>query len=382
MRRRLSVSDAPVDWLVLLSTVALLLFSVALVYSAGASIGAEKFGSSHYFLQQQALRAGLSIATIIALMFVDYRFWKRLASGLLWGSIGLLLLTLVLSEPVKGAARWLQLGPVQFQPSEFVKFALPLALAARLLEAEPPLTLSHPALRQALLWIVLCCGLIAAQPNASAAGLVAALSFLVLAACGVRGYTLLVLALFGGSLFTAYVLAAPYRLQRLLGFWKLWQGEMPYQVQQSLIAFGHGGLFGVGPGQSLQREFFLPEAYGDFIFAIIGEEYGLLGTTTVVLVFLLLLWRGLRIAWRSPDPFGSVVALSFSTTLALSALIHMGVATGLLPVTGIPLPFLSYGGSSVLFSAAAIGVLLNIGRHSYRIPLPAPTYVLGTASKP
>jgi cell division protein FtsW len=190
------------------------------------------------------------------------------------------------------------------------------------------------------------------------------------------------LALLGGSLFTAYVLAAPYRLQRLLGFWKFWQGEMPYQVHQSLIAFGHGGLFGVGPGQSLQREFFLPEAYGDFIFAIIGEEYGLLGTTAVVLVFLLLLWRGLRIAWRSPDPFGSVVALSFSTTLALSALIHMGVATGLLPVTGIPLPFLSYGGSSVLFSAAAIGVLLNIGRHSYRIPLPAPTYVLGTASKP
>lgn len=382
MRRRLSLGEMSVDWLMLLVTVGLLLFSVALVYSAGASVGAEKFGSSHYFLRQQALRAGLSIATVIVLMHVDYRLWARLSGVLLWSSVGFLLLTLVISEPVKGATRWLQLGPLQFQPSEFVKFVLPLALAARLLEAEPPLTLSHPILRQGLLWVLLCCGLIAAQPNASAAGLVAILSFVVLAACGVSGRSLTLLAFLGGSLFLVYVLAAPYRVQRLLGFWKFWQGEMPYQVQQSLIAFGHGGFFGVGPGQSLQREFFLPEAYGDFIFAIIGEEYGVLGTSAVVLAFLLLLWRGLRIAWRSPDPFGRVVALAFSTAVALSALIHMGVATGLLPVTGIPLPFLSYGGSSVLFSAAAVGVVLSIGRHSHRLPLPEPTYVLGTASKP
>ncbi len=375
MRRRSPPSAAPIDWLLLLVVVAFLLFSVALVYSAGASIGAEKFGSSHYFLQQQALRAGLSIGVVMVLAHVDYRFWQRSAEVLVWMGIVLLGLTLLLADPVKGAARWLQIGPFQFQPSEFVKFALPLALTARLLEAEPPVSFAHPALRRALLWIVLCCGLIAAQPNASTAGLLAAVSFVVLSACGVRRRTLLGCLVLGALLFTAYVLIAPYRLQRLLDFVRLWQGALPYQVQQSLIAFGHGGLFGVGPGQSVQREFFLPEAYGDFIFAIIGEEYGLVGTTATILGFCLLLWRGLRIARRAADPFGSVVALSFSTAVALSALVHMAVAVGLLPVTGIPLPFLSYGGSSIVFTAAAVGIVLNIGRHSHRAPLVEPTYV-------
>jgi cell division protein FtsW len=370
--------DAPIDWLLLLTVVGLLLFSVALVYSASASVAAWKFGSSHYFFWRQAVRAVFSIAVVVVLMHVDYHLWQRGARLLPWIAGGLLLLTLLLAEPVKGAARWLQLGPFRFQPSEFVKFALPLALAGRLLSTEGELTLRHQEVRRAVLWLLLCCALVAAQPNASAAGLIAVVSFVALAVSGVRARTLGVLATLGGIAFGIYTVMAPYRLQRLLSFWNLWQGEASYQVRQSLIAFGHGGLFGVGPGQSVQREFFLPEAYGDFVFAIIGEEYGLVGTTLVLGAFLFLVWRGIRIARRAPDGFGYAAALCIVVALGLSALVHMGVATGLLPVTGVPLPLLSYGGSSVFFTAAAIGTLLNIGRHAAATTVPEPTYVHST----
>ncbi|MCS6966923.1 MAG: FtsW/RodA/SpoVE family cell cycle protein, partial [Candidatus Kapabacteria bacterium] len=267
-------SDAAVDWLLLLTVLGLLLFSVALVYSASAPVAAWKFGSSQYFFWRQAIRAGLSIAIVLVLMHVDYHLWQRLAGVLLWVGIACLVLTLLLAEPVKGAARWLQLGPVRFQPSEFVKFALPFFIAARLSPENTQKTLSQPSVRQTLLWVAICCGLIAVQPNASAAGLIAGVAFLTFMSAGIRGRTLALLALLGSTIFTVYTLMAPYRLQRLLAFWDSWQGEAVYQVRQSLLAFGHGGLFGVGPGQSLQREFFLPEAYGDFVFAIIGEEYG------------------------------------------------------------------------------------------------------------
>jgi cell division protein FtsW len=367
--------ETSVDWLLLLTVIALLLFSVALVYSASAPVAAWKFGSSHYFFWRQALRAGLSIAVLLLMMRIDYHLWQRWSGVLLWIGVGFLVLTLLLSEPVKGAARWLQLGPFRFQPSEFIKFVLPLALAARLAEAPGPLTLRHPQVRRAVLWLLCCCALVAAQPNASSAGLIAFLGFLALATVGVRWRTLALLGFGGMILFALYALMAPYRLQRLLAFWN--PGQMSYQAQQSLLAFGHGGLFGVGPGQSLQREFFLPEAYGDFLFAIVGEEYGLVGTTAVLCAFCLVLWRGLRIAARAPDLFGRAAAVCITCALAAYALVHMGVTTSLLPVTGVPLPFLSYGGSSVFFSAAAVGIVLNIGRQGLVAAVPEPTPVHG-----
>lgn len=361
------------DWPLVLTVAGLLLLSIALVYSASAPLAAWKFGSSQYFLWRQALRVGVSIGVILLLMRVDYHLWLRLSGVLLWSGIGLLVLTVVLADPVKGAARWLQLGPFRFQPSEFVKFALPLFIAARLSAAETPWSLAEVAVRRTLLPILLCCGLVAAQPNASAAGLLAAIAMLSLAAAGLRLRSLAFLALLSGGIFVAYVAMAPYRLQRILTFWSSWQGAMPYQLRQSLIAFGNGGLSGVGPGQSLQREFFLPEAYSDFIFAIIGEEYGLIGTTLVVLGFVVLLWRGILIARRAPDAAGRTVALGFTCALTLYGLVHMDVTTGIVPVTGVPLPFLSYGGSSVFFSAAAVGILLNIARQGHLVSVPAPT---------
>ena len=348
------------DWALLLVVVGLLLFSLALVYSASAAVGVWKFGSSQYFLVRHAVRVGLSIVLLLACAWVDYRHWQRFSGLLLWIGIGLLLLVLVLGEPVKGAARWLQIGPLRFQPSEYIKFALLLHMA-RLLAQEPTVR-RPPSAKRPLLWLLLCCGLIAAQPNASVAVLLALVGMLLLLSAGVRWATLSSVALLGMLAMGVYLVAAPYRMARLASFF---EGEtLPYQARQALLAFGHGGILGVGPGQSIQRELFLPEAYGDFVFAIVGEEYGIVGTTVVILAFAVLLWRGMRVAQRAPDAFGFLVALGITATFGLYAVVHMAVTTGLLPVTGIPLPFVSYGGSSIFFSAAAAGVLLNIARQA------------------
>jgi cell division protein FtsW len=348
------------DWALLLVVVGLLLFSLALVYSASAAVGVWKFGSSQYFLERHAVRVGLSIVLLLVCAWVDYRHWQRLSGLLLWIGIGLLLLVLVLGEPVKGAARWLQIGPLRFQPSEYIKFALLLHMA-RLL-AQEPVARRPPSVKRPLLWLLLCCALIAAQPNASVAVLLALVGMLLLLSGGVRWTTLSGVALLGVLALGVYLVAAPYRMARLASFF---EGEtLPYQARQALLAFGHGGILGVGPGQSVQRELFLPEAYGDFVFAIVGEEYGIVGTTVVILAFAVLLWRGMRVAQRAPDAFGFLLALGITATFGLYAVVHMAVTTGLLPVTGIPLPFVSYGGSSIFFSAAAAGVLLNIGRQA------------------
>jgi cell division protein FtsW len=348
------------DWALLLVVVGLLLFSLALVYSASAAVGVWKFGSSQYFLERHAVRVGLSIVLLLVCAWVDYRHWQRLSGLLLWIGIGLLLLVLVLGEPVKGAARWLQIGPLRFQPSEYIKFALLLHMA-RLL-AQEPVARRPPSAKRPLLWLLLCCALIAAQPNASVAVLLALVGMLLLLSGGVRWTTLSGVALLGVLALGVYLVVAPYRMARLASFF---EGEtLPYQARQALLAFGHGGILGVGPGQSVQRELFLPEAYGDFVFAIVGEEYGIVGTTVVILAFAVLLWRGMRVAQRAPDAFGFLLALGITATFGLYAVVHMAVTTGLLPVTGIPLPFVSYGGSSIFFSAAAAGVLLNIGRQA------------------
>ena len=348
------------DWALLLVVVGLLLFSLALVYSASAAVGVWKFGSSQYFLERHAVRVGLSIVLLLVCAWVDYRHWRRLSGLLLWIGIGLLLLVLVLGEPVKGAARWLQIGPLHFQPSEYIKFALLLHMA-RLL-AQEPVARRPPSAKRPLVWLLLCCALIAAQPNASVAVLLALVGMLLLLSGGVRWTTLSGVALLGVLALGVYLVAAPYRMARLASFF---EGEtLPYQARQALLAFGHGGILGVGPGQSVQRELFLPEAYGDFVFAIVGEEYGIVGTTVVILAFAVLLWRGMRVAQRAPDAFGFLLALGITATFGLYAVVHMAVTTGLLPVTGIPLPFVSYGGSSIFFSAAAAGVLLNIGRQA------------------
>jgi cell division protein FtsW len=348
------------DWALLLVVVGLLLFSLALVYSASAAVGVWKFGSSQYFLERHAVRVGLSIVLLLVCAWVDYRHWQRLSGLLLWIGIGLLLLVLVLGEPVKGAARWLQIGPLRFQPSEYIKFALLLHMA-RLL-AQEPVARRPPSAKRPLVWLLLCCALIAAQPNASVAVLLALVGMLLLLSGGVRWTTLSGVALLGVLALGVYLVAAPYRMARLASFF---EGEtLPYQARQALLAFGHGGILGVGPGQSVQRELFLPEAYGDFVFAIVGEEYGIVGTTVVILAFAVLLWRGMRVAQRAPDAFGFLLALGITATFGLYAVVHMAVTTGLLPVTGIPLPFVSYGGSSIFFSAAAAGVLLNIGRQA------------------
>jgi cell division protein FtsW len=171
-------------------------------------------------------------------------------------------------------------------------------------------------------------------------------------------------------LLAVYAVSAQYRLNRILSYFGQFDssGSVNYQLNQAIIGFGNGGLFGVGPGHSIQRDFFLPESYGDFIFAIIGEEYGFIGATIILAIFILIMIRGIKIAKHAPDVFGRNLAIGITSAITLYALVNSGVASGVFPTTGLPLPFLSYGGTSMLFSAFAIGVLLNISKHTNIIP--------------
>ncbi|MGE3800316.1 MAG: FtsW/RodA/SpoVE family cell cycle protein, partial [Candidatus Kapaibacterium sp.] len=259
------------------------------------------------------------------------------------------------------------------QPSEAAKSALVKHLGVMLADKREYLNDFKFAVLPMLIWIGIVAALVALQPNLSTALVISTLGFGVLFMGRVKLWHLAAVtlpALAGAGL---YAISAEYRMRRIMGFIGMHSGESSgietagYQLKQGLLAFGSGGLFGVGPGQSHQR-LFVPEPFGDFIYSIIGEEYGFAGTTFLMLVFGVIIWRGLLVARQAPDDLGRNVAAGITMAVGLYAIVNAGVTTGLLPTTGLPMPFVSYGGSSVLFSAAAVGVLLNISRHANVMP--------------
>lgn len=213
-----------------------------------------------------------------------------------------------------------------------------------------------------LVWIGLVTGLVMLQPNFSTGAMIVLLSFIMLFMSRARFSHLFVVGLAALPLLGAYTVSAPYRFERVQSFLTgtLGGGQHNYQLWQGIIGFGNGGIFGVGPGESRQRDFFLPESYGDFVFSIVGEEYGFIGTLFFMTVFLVIMLRGFKIAKHARDEFGRMLAIAITSTVTMYALINAGVTLGVLPTTGLPMPFVSYGGSSLLFSSYAIGVLLNI----------------------
>jgi len=351
-----------VDWLILLPIAGLLMFSVAFVYSASSTFSALKFGSSEQLFWNHAFRVIIGIALMIFVAKIDYHFWERTSATLLLISIGFLLMVLLMGQEVKGASRWVRLGPINFQPSELAKFALVLHTAVLLSTNRLVVREWRKGILPVLKWAVPICILVAIQPNFSTASVVFVIIMVMLFMADVK-MTHLSLIMGLGAIFGAiYGVSASYRMDRLLAFFgsKNADEAVKYQLDQALIAFGNGGITGVGPGQSRQRDWFLPESYGDFIFSIVGEEYGFIGVSLLVGAFVLVVWRGFAIAKKAPDPFGRLLAGGITTTLAIYAFVNAGVTCGLLPTTGLPMPFISYGGSSVFFSTIAVGVLLNI----------------------
>ncbi|MEN9282434.1 MAG: hypothetical protein RL594_1369 [Bacteroidota bacterium] len=350
-----------IDWFILLPIAALLLFSVAFVYSASASFADVKFGSSEGLVWNHALRVIIGLLLMLFFAKVDYHVFERSSTTLMWVAYGFLVMVLIMGTEIKGASRWVRIGPLNFQPSELAKWAVVLHTAVLLSVNTSLLRTWKGGIWMVLRWSLPVSILIALQPNLSTATVIFLIVMVMMFLGDVRPAHLGIVVASGMSIAGLYAVTAEYRLRRLMSFFG-GQGDeaVGYQLDQALIAFGNGGISGVGPGQSRQRDFFLPESYGDFIFSIVGEEYGFIGALFLMSAFILIMLRGYTVAKKAPDAFGRILAGGITTTLSVYAFVNAGVTCGILPTTGLPMPFISYGGSSVFFSAIAVGILLNI----------------------
>ncbi|MDK2820678.1 MAG: cell division protein FtsW [Clostridia bacterium] len=362
MRRRAGTLDF---WIVL-STSVLLGMGIIMVFSASALTSSYNLGDAFFYLKRQLIWAFLGLIGMSFMLKFDYHYLKRLAAPVLGISIILLLLVLIIGISSHGSARWLGVGSLSFQPSEVIKLAMVIFLAASLADNRHRLKNFIQGLGPYLALMVVVCALILAQPDLGTSVAVAGTTYLMLTVAGADRRHLFMLALAGVGAVVLAIILAPYRMARFTAFldpWAYAQGY-GYQTIQSLLAIGSGGLFGTGLGQGRQKLYYVPEKHTDFIFAILSEELGFIGAALVVIFFLVLVWRGFNTAFKAPDTFGSFLAAGLTIMLAIQALINMGVVTGMLPVTGITLPLVSYGGSSLIFSLVGIGILLNISRYA------------------
>lgn len=365
------------DWFILLSVLGLMFFSIAFVYSASAGFADEKTGSAETFFWSHAARVLGGIVVMLVISRIDYHWLERWSKPMLVLALGMLLYVLFEGTRMKGATRWLSLGPISFQPSEFAKFALIMHLSVMLADKKAYINDLKFAFLPMMFWVAIACGLVALQPNLSTASVIFMVAMGTLFLGRVNLFQLGSVLLGGLLVAGVYAVSAEYRMRRILSYISMHSDTSDtlsaaasaanYQLNQGLLAFGSGGIFGVGPGQSRQR-LFVPEPFGDFIYSIIGEEYGFIGALVILGVFGLIIWRGLLVARQAPDDLGRNLAGGITLIMGAYAAINACVTTGLLPTTGLPMPFVSYGGSAVLFSAAAVGVLLNISQHANVMP--------------
>jgi cell division protein FtsW len=355
------------DKLLFTATLLLVCSSVVMVYSASAVLAMERFNQPYLFLIRQAMWAALGLAVLGIAMRFDYRNYREPA--FIWMALAVsavALIAVLFSAPINGARRWFGFGGFGVQPSELAKLSAIFFIAAILERRMHRIDDVRYALLPIGVVLALLVGLILLEPDLGTAAMVVVIAAAMVFAAGLS-YRYVVGAILGGLPIVYIVLmSAPYRRRRLETFWNPWSDPLGdgFQVIQSLIAVGSGGLFGRGLMGGVQKLFYLPEPHTDFIYAVIGEELGLVGTTVVLLCFLVITWRGLHVALRAPDRFGAFVAIGLTTMIAVQALVNISVVLGLVPNKGIPLPFVSVGGSSLLINMLGMGVLLNVSQHA------------------
>jgi len=347
-------------------TVALVLIGVIMVFSASAVLANDKFHSPLYFLVRQGLWALLGLAGMATLMHVDYRCYRRpslIYTGLFVCAV--LLVAVFFLDKNHNTHRWIRLGFLSFQPSELSKLFIVVYLACFLEKRMGQIDDWRHTLLPCLVVVLPFIGLIVTEPDLGTAVSIGIVAFMVLFVAGVRYKYALGLILSAVPVLFALVYFFPYRLKRVLVFLDPWKDPLGagFQITQSLIAFGSGGLFGLGLMEGKQKLFYLPEPHTDFIFSVIGEEGGLAGTLSLLLLFSVFLGRGMWLSLRMSDPFGRYLGVGLTMMIVCQAFINMSVVTSLLPTKGIPLPFISSGGSSLLTSLLGVGVLLNISQH-------------------
>jgi cell division protein FtsW len=337
---------------------------IVMVYSASSALALKKFGTSYYFLKKQSIFALLGIVVLVVSCHIPYRMYRSLAYPLL--ILAMVFLTGILISgfgySAGGAKRWFRIAGFTFQPSEFARFALVIYLAYSMNRKMDRIKEFSVGFLPHVLILGLFTVLIMLQPDFGSVVIFGAITWIMLFVGGVRvSYLLGSMVLVIPAVY--YMMAgADYRIQRIMSFMNPWQysGDKGYQVVHSLLAFGTGGIWGAGIGKGYQKLFYLPEPHTDFIFSVIGEELGLIGVLIILGLYTVILWRGISIARNSQDAFGSYVAIGLTTAMGLQICVNMGVALGLLPTKGLTLPFLSYGGTSLLMNMASIGVLMNI----------------------
>ncbi len=348
-------------------TAALLGLGLVMVWSASSALAQEAYGNAYHFLVRQVLWASLGLAAMVAALRIDYR--KLRHPAVVYGAViatTVLLIVVLFMKPVNDTHRWIRLGPLSFQPAELAKLVLVLFLAYHLERRGDRVNEFLPSLFPVMLLLGWFAFLIFIQPDLGSAATLVVTGCVMLYMAGVRLRYFATLALLGLPLLYKAIIIAPYRLDRIIAFLNPWSDARGagYQIIQSLIAVGTGGVTGAGLMEGRQKLFYLPYPYSDFIYAVIGEELGLLGAAAVVGAFVLFLWRGVRAAGKAPDAFGVFLAAGLTLAIVLQAFINMSVVLGLLPTKGIPLPFISAGGSSMVLTLLAVGLVLSVSQHA------------------
>ncbi|HEY6409317.1 MAG TPA: putative lipid II flippase FtsW [Ktedonobacteraceae bacterium] len=362
-------------WLLMI-VLALLCIGLVMVFSASAFVAARAYGDASYFFQKQLLAVILGVIVMLIIMRIDYRQWRRFSLAGMIIILPLLIIVLKYGRNVYGASRWLTFGPfLSFQPSEITKLFLALYIADWLARKGNRVSTFLYGLAPFVILVGVVLGLVMLENDMGTAIIIAGFATAMFFTAGANIVQFLLAMACGGFIFFVEAFSKGYRYLRLIGFLNPFKHvtDINLQLYQSLLALGSGGWFGLGLGASRQKTGYLPLPYTDSILAILGEELGYIGCMLVVLLFLFLAFRGFRLARRTQDIYGALLATGITTWLVLQAMINVGASTGSIPYTGVPLPFISYGGSSLVISLAAVGVLLNISRYIQEPESPALT---------
>lgn len=363
--KKSKVKMGSIDFILFSTIMILVAIGVVMVFSASSysAFFNPKIRDSMYYLKKQGLSAIIGVIAMFFMIKIDYHKIKKFTKYIML--ITLILLGAVYAFPeINGARRWIPIPVFNLQPSEIAKYVIVLYMAKSIeLKGDKIKSFIYGILPY-LLVSGLYAVIILFEPNLSIATVIMLVTLIMLFVGGARWLHFVELIGMVGALGVVGILLEPFRVKRVLNFLDPWQDPKGtgYQLIQSLLALGSGGITGVTLGKSRQKCYYIPEPHNDFIFAIIGEELGLIGCTVVIILFLVLIWRGIRTSMRAKDTYGTLLAVGITSVIAIQAIINIAVVTGSMPVTGVPLPFISYGGSSLLFNLMAMGVLLNISR--------------------
>ncbi len=371
--RTVTISSGRVDTSLLVVTLLLVGIGIIMVYSAGHVLSAKQYGYNYRYLHIQAIACLIGLFGMGITSYIPYKLYEKHSTKLLILSFGLLLLVFTpIGASVSGDGskftRWIAVGPIRFQPVEFAKIALIIHTAHFLAHKPERIKNLFNGVLPNVLIIGLMFGLVVMQPDFGSAALLAATAGCLLFIGGIRIFHTLLLIGGGAALLTGYIISDDYRMKRITDYWETLQSPnaVSYQLGRSLDALRWGGIKGVGLDHSTAKINNLPYPHTDFIFSIVGEEFGFIGTTIIIIIFMIFVWRGISISRKTENRFGALFATGLTIIIGLQAFINIGVVTGLLPTKGITLPFLSYGGSSLVISLVSVGILLNISRGTLR----------------